>query len=103
MNDTTNIANAAEMAQYKFALIAPVIQGFITEPSNTAYYKRVTEKPLTFPDGSVRQLSHKTLEKWVSRDRCTDACLKIRQRNNAGTPGYCNRRDLPPEKGLPPP
>ena len=65
MNDTTNIANAAEVAQFKFALIAPVIQGFITDPSNTAYYKRVTEKPLTFPDGSIRQLSHKTLEKWV--------------------------------------
>ena len=69
MNVTTNLSKAAEIAQYKFALIAPVIQGFITEPSNTAYYKRITEKPLTFPDGSVHVLSYKTLEKWVSNYR----------------------------------
>lgn len=69
MNVTTNLSKAAEIAQYKFALIAPVIQGLITEPSNTAYYKRVTENPLTFPDGSVHVLSYKTLEKWVSNYR----------------------------------
>ena len=43
MNANRNIKKAAEMAQFRFALIAPVIQGLITEPSNTAYYKRVTE------------------------------------------------------------
>ena len=66
MNTTDNLSKAAEIAQYKFALIAPVIQGLITEPSNTAYFKRVTEKPLTFPDGSVHKLSYKTVEKWAS-------------------------------------
>lgn len=66
MNENQNLAMAAEVAQFKFALIAPVIQGLITEPTNAAYYKRVTEKPLTFPDGSIRELNYKTLEKWVS-------------------------------------
>lgn len=69
MNANKKIAKAAEIAQFRFALIAPVIQGLITEPSNTAYYKRVTEKPLAFPDGTTRELSYKTLEKWVSQYR----------------------------------
>ena len=66
MNDTENIANAAKIAQFKFALIAPVVQGLVSDQSNAAYYKRVTERPLTLPDGSTRQFSHKTIEKWVS-------------------------------------
>jgi len=69
MNANKNIALAAEMAQFRFALIAPVIQGLITEPSNTAYYKRVTENPITFPNGITKNLSYKTLEKWVSEYR----------------------------------
>lgn len=32
-----------------------------------AYYKRITEKPIKLPDGTVKQYSHKTLEKWVSQ------------------------------------
>lgn len=66
MKTSESIAKAAEMAQFRFALIAPVIQGLVAEPSNTAYYKRVTAEPITFPDGNARHLSHKTLEKWVS-------------------------------------
>ena len=63
------MSQAAELAQFRFALIAPVIQGLYPDASQTAYYKRVTEKPLTFPDGSVHELSYKTLEKWVSNYR----------------------------------
>ena len=36
------------------------------DESRAAYYRRVTEKPLVFPDGTERVLSYKTLEKWVS-------------------------------------
>ena len=32
----------------------------------TAFYKRITENPIVFPDGIARELSYKTLEKWVS-------------------------------------
>lgn len=66
MNDNKALANATKMAQFRFALIAPVIQGLFPDASRTAYYKRVTENPLTFPDGTVKRISYKTLEKWVS-------------------------------------
>ena len=66
MNENKNLSDAAKMAQFRFALIAPVIQGLFPDASRTAYYKRITERPLTFPDGTVKQLSYKTVEKWVS-------------------------------------
>lgn len=66
MNEAKNLTTAAEVAQFRFALIAPVIQDLFPDVSRTAYYKRVTEKPIKFPDGSVRKLNYKTLEKWVS-------------------------------------
>lgn len=56
----------AEIAQFRFALIAPVVQGLYPDASATAYYKRITENPLTLPDGSVVSYSYKTLEKWKS-------------------------------------
>ena len=34
--------------------------------SATAYYKRVSAAPLTFPDGTSVKYSYKTLEKWKS-------------------------------------
>lgn len=57
----------AEVAQFRFALIAPVIQGLYPDASATAYYKRVTASPLTLPDGSTVTYSYKTLEKWKSQ------------------------------------
>ena len=45
---------------------APVIHGLYPDASRNAYYQRITEKPLTLPDGSVFQYSPKTLSKWVS-------------------------------------
>jgi transposase InsO family protein len=64
--DSETIKHDAEMAQFRFALIAPVIQGLYPDASETAYYKRVTEKPLTLPDGTSVSYSYKTLEKWKS-------------------------------------
>jgi transposase InsO family protein len=64
--DSETIKHDAEMAQFRFALIAPVVQGLYPDASETAYYKRVTEKPLTLPDGSTVSYSYKTLEKWKS-------------------------------------
>lgn len=66
MNSNVSINKAAETAQFKFGLIAPVIQGLFPDESRTAFYKRIAEKPIEFPDGTVRELSYKTLEKWVS-------------------------------------
>ena len=65
--DTETMKHNAEVAQFRFALIAPVIQGLYPDASATAYYKRVTASPLTLPDGSTVTYSYKTLEKWKSQ------------------------------------
>lgn len=49
----------AEVAQFRFALIAPVIQGLFPDASATAYYKRVSAAPLTLPDGTSVKYSYK--------------------------------------------
>lgn len=64
-NETTK--HDAEIAQFRFALIAPVVQGLFPDASATAYYKRVTANPLKLPDGTEVQYSYKTLEKWKSQ------------------------------------
>ena len=51
--DTETARHDAEVAQFRFALIAPVVQGLYPDASATAYYKRVTASPLTLPDGST--------------------------------------------------
>lgn len=66
MSKTNLPISPAEMAQFRFALIAPVIHGLFPDASRTAYYKRITENPLKFPDGSLREIKYKTVEKWVS-------------------------------------
>ena len=65
--NTETMKHNAEVAQFRFALIAPVIQGLYPDVSATAYYKRVTASPLTLPDGSTVTYSYKTLEKWKSQ------------------------------------
>lgn len=65
-NDQKKLSDAAAIAQFKLALIAPVIHGLYPDASRNAYYQRITEKPLTLPDGSVFQYSPKTISKWVS-------------------------------------
>ena len=67
IKETETTKHDAEVAQFRFALIAPVIQGLFPDVSATAYYKRVTEKPLTLPNGSSVIYSYKTLEKWKSQ------------------------------------
>ena len=86
MNNNRKLATATEIAQFRFALIAPVIQGLFPDPSRTAYYKRITEKPLTFPDGSIREVSFKTVEKWVSNyQRFGFDSLMPSERSDKGT------------------
>lgn len=65
--ETETIKHNAEVAQFRFALIAPVIQGLFPDASATAYYKRVSAAPLTLPDGTSVKYSYKTLEKWKSQ------------------------------------
>ena len=60
-----NHVSPIELGHFRFALIAPVIQGTFVEPSAAAYYRRVTAKPLTLPNGEQVVYQPGTLEKWV--------------------------------------
>jgi transposase InsO family protein len=67
MNDISidkNYNEAVEIAHLRFAVIAPAIQGVFTEPTKTAYYKKVALKPLKMPDGRSVFLNYNTFEKW---------------------------------------
>lgn len=60
-NQKQQLSNAAKVAQFRLALISPVIHGLFPDASRNAYYRRITEKPLTLPDRSVFQYSPKTI------------------------------------------
>jgi transposase InsO family protein len=55
-----------ELAYFRFALIAPVIQGTFTDESVAAYCRRVTGEPFTRPDGTLFHYKPATLERWVN-------------------------------------
>lgn len=66
MTPEQNLAYATEVAQFRFALIAPLVQGLAPDASSTAYFKRVTKEPLTLPNGETVLYSWKTPQKWYS-------------------------------------
>lgn len=73
------LSGAAAIAQFKLAVIAPAIHGLYPDASRNAYYKRVTQQPLTLPDGSTAHYKPGTLSKWESLYRkggLTRSCRK---------------------------
>ena len=54
-----------KMAHFRFALIAPVIQGLYPDASEAAYYRRVTAEPIIRPDGTPYKYAPDTLERWT--------------------------------------
>jgi hypothetical protein len=56
--------NPFQMGQFKFGLIAPVIQGTYSDKTPAAYYRRVSETPLARPDGSVFSYKPNSLRNW---------------------------------------
>lgn len=76
-----------ETARFRFGLIAPVVQGTLSERSAAEYFRRVTAGPVKGPDGKEAKYSFKTLQKWVSdyRRRGYDA-LVPRERSDKGRP-----------------
>jgi len=73
--------NDVLIAQLKFGVIAPVVQELFPDATKTAYYKRVSEMPLTMPDGKQVFFNYNTFEKWehAYRDHGFDGlCPKIR-------------------------
>lgn len=77
----------AAMAQFRLAVIAPVIHGLYPDASRNAYYERITEQPFTLPDGRTVQYSPKTIAKWVAayQQGGIDALLP-RERSDKGDP-----------------
>ena len=66
MSDTCNeLKNAAAVAEFRFGLIAPVIQGLFPDTSATAYFKRIAENTFTLPDGSHKKFNYKTIAEWA--------------------------------------
>lgn len=63
--ETGKIESLKEIGQVKFALIAPVISGTYTEPSASAYYKRVAENEIDWlAGGSKRKFAWQTIKDW---------------------------------------
>lgn len=80
-----NPQSAIETAYFRFALIAPVIQGIFPDPTKTAYYRRVTENDLTLPSGKTIRYNPKTLEKWEEYyNKAGMDGLMPRQRSDSG-------------------
>jgi hypothetical protein len=55
-----------ELAYFRFALVAPVIQGLFPDASIKAYCRRVTQTPVMRPDGVLFSYKPATLERWVN-------------------------------------
>ena len=53
-----------EVAQMRFGIIAPLVQGIYTDDSMAAYCRRVALTPQRLPDGRVFQYKPKTVAKW---------------------------------------
>lgn len=67
MKKPATLAEAAAIAQFRLAIIAPVIHELYPDTSRNAYYERITEKPFTLPDGSTVRYCPSTISGWVSR------------------------------------
>ena len=59
-------ATPLELAHFRFGLIAPVIQNTFPDVSANAYYRRVTEEPISLTVGRIFKYNPGTLQKWVS-------------------------------------
>lgn len=86
-NNAKKLSGAAATAQFKLAIIAPAIHGLYPDASRNAYYKRVTQQPLTLPDGSTAQYKPGTLAKWESiyRKGGIDALMPKERSDSGGT------------------
>lgn len=86
-NNAKQLSNAAAIAQFQLAVIAPAIHGLYPDASRNAYYKRITQQPLTLPDGSAACYKPGTLAKWESlyRRGGIDALMPKERSDSGGT------------------
>ena len=94
MSQTKTADERNAMAMVRFSLIAPAINATYSQPSKRAYYRDVSTRPVTLPDGSVRYFNPNTLSCWESRYRRLgfDGLLQ-RSRSNCGA-----TRSITPEQ-----
>ena len=57
---------AVGIAQFRFGVIAPVVQKRFPDASAAAYFRRVTEQPFTLPGGKQVKYLPRTPERWLS-------------------------------------
>ncbi len=67
--ETDYLKAASAVAEFRFGIIAPVIQGLFSDASQTAYFKKVASGTLTLPDGTSKKYSYKTFQDWASSYR----------------------------------
>ena len=80
------LADAVQIAQFRFALIAPVIQELYPDASRSEYYRRIAAETFTLPDGRTVKYKPKTFEKWVSNyNRGGFDALMPKERSDKGT------------------
>lgn len=86
-HNAKKLSGAAAIAQFKLAVIAPAIHGLYPDASRNAYYKRITQQPLTLPGGSAVYYKPGTLAKWESlyRKGGIDALLPKERSDSGGT------------------
>ena len=56
-----------ELAEYKFGLIAPAVNGTFPDASMAEYFRRVAAEPVGLPDGTRVRLKASTLASWRRR------------------------------------
>ncbi len=64
METTQTQKEQMEVAQMRFGIIAPLVQGTYTDASMATYCRRVAKTPQRLPDGRVFQYKPKTVAKW---------------------------------------
>ena len=86
MEQAGNKDHNREVAYFRFALIAPVIQENFPDVTAAAFLRRVCAKPIIKPDGTAFKYNPGTLRKWVDRYRVggMDA-LMPQNRSDKGT------------------
>ena len=64
METTETQKEQMEVAQMRFGIIAPLVQGTYTDVSMAAYCRRVAQTSQRLPDGRIFQYKPKTIAKW---------------------------------------
>lgn len=63
--DTQRYEYTKLVAQTKFALIAPIVSGTYPDDTITAYFDRISQYEIEWPDGTKRKFSSQTIKGWL--------------------------------------